>query len=251
MRRFFQTIALLLALLLPVQIWAATFVNGNGADDATNDTTMAVTVTGVSAGNLVHVIVKYEGTGTTATVSDGTTSLTQDATGVQSHTNGDLNAVNFYLLSSVASGSVTYTVTLGASRPFKTMDAAVFSYSGTASRQTAAYGSLSATDNGTDPVLSGTISPTGSDLIVVGSYFAYASATSTTHLINAVAADATFGGPGGSIGWYRLLGTGFTNGAASIDFNSTNDGLVSITAYSITAGGGGPDVTPFYRRRAM
>ena len=226
----------------------ATFVNGNGANDDTNDTTMAVTVTGVSAGNLVHVLVKFEGATTTATCSDGTTSLTQDPTGVQSHTNADLNAVHFYLLSSVASGSVSYTVTLGAARPFKTMDAAVFSYSGTASRQAAAYSALGANDNGTDPVQSGTISPTGSDLIVIGSYYAYSSATSTTHLINGIAAGGTFGGPGGSVGWYRLLSSGFTNGTASVDFNNSGfDGLVSIVAYEVT-GGGGPS-TNFMRRR--
>src|SRR5262249_26346435 len=69
------------------------------------------------SGDAIILFVKHEGASTTITASDGTSSFT-GAT-ILDNVNGDMHTRMLYLLSSSASGSVTYTITFGAARPFK------------------------------------------------------------------------------------------------------------------------------------
>lgn len=216
----------------------ATFGAGNGAIDDTNDATMAVTLTGVTAGDLIVGVAKWEGTNvaTLNSVSDGTTSMTLDALGTLNHANNDLNSRMFYLLSSVASGSLTYTMTLSASRPFKQLAVARFTYTGTASRNAANQTTVTA-PGAPWTVVSGNISPSGTELVVCGFWGNYFTNTPSNHLINGVAEDGIFGTANGTQGWYRLLSTGFTNGQATLDEGAGIDANGHIIAFAITSGG--------------
>src|SRR5262249_43577983 len=82
---------------------------------------LPATVSNVAVGDLIVVMVKFESTTTTCTMSDGTSTLTQSSVGVQNNpgANGEPHLVVFYLLSSVASGTVTYTPTLGANKTWR------------------------------------------------------------------------------------------------------------------------------------
>jgi hypothetical protein len=216
----------------------ATFVNGNGAKDDTSDTSMAVTVTGVSAGNLIVVLAKWEGAGgATCSVSDGTSSLTQDPDGIVEYGNNDLNGCMFYLLSSVASGSVTYTMTLSGARAFKQMSAGAFSYSGTATFEDSNRAAV-AINGGDATYTAPAITIAGSELVTVAGYGNFTTQTPDARTINGVAADGFFGNADGTQCWYRLLGSGFTAGPAVIDMPTAlaTESLMFQIAFEITAG---------------
>lgn len=217
---------------------ALTFVKSaaNSADGSA--TTMTVQLATVTAGNLIAVCVEHEGSATTSSVSDGTSTLT--AKTLKSHSNDDLHCRWFYILSSVANGTVTYTVTLGAARLFKRMHAYEFSYSGTAQFDTEPSGGGGAGTSAAPS--SGNMTTTGTDEVVLAVVKEYGE-TFSSPLINAVAADGSQSNPpSADISWYKIF-TGTFTGAATCTASGSIEWVVAAIAFN-TGGGGGSTQPP-------
>jgi hypothetical protein len=212
---------------------AFTFVNANGASDDAGDTSAAVTITGVQAGDSVAVWLKWEGGSTTTTMSDGTSSLT-GAT-ARNHANGGLSGRWFYLLSSVATGSVTYTCTWGASRDFKRLIGFVFRPTGTVTFNT---GTDASSSGASTAVTSGNYSTTGSgSWAVLGGFGEFNVVTLSTNLINGGAADGVTNA-GVCEAWYKILSATFTGGASSATQSTSDDWVCGALALNDDEGGG-------------
>lgn len=212
-----------------------TFVNKGGTGGSGSSTTLALVVTGIHAGDLIVVGVKWEGGDTTVSVSDGTTTLTADPDGHNSRGLNDPRSCVFYLLSSVASGSVTYTVTFGAARSWRSITVMAYTPSASCTLEDSHSGNGSST-----AVNSGNIITVGTDGLAFGFYGEFGSAL-TSPLINGVAPDQTqvSGGPDSQRDtlWSKSYSSGFT-GAASGTISSL-DWLCTAIAFKIAGGGGG------------
>lgn len=234
---------LLLAALLAVTLPATagyTFVGGCGNNSDGSSLTVACTVASVQAGDLAFTSTSFEGATTTATVSDGTSSLTATAYGVTAGTrNSEPWLAAHYLLSSTATGSVTYTTTLGATRTFKQIAVQVWRPSAAASLDGTAVAAASAAGGSTTPN-SGNITTTTSDGLAFASYAEFGQAT-TAELINGVAEDqkqiANAGASRNSSTWSRTFAAGFT-GAASGTLASAQRWTIGVTAFKISAAAG-------------
>jgi hypothetical protein len=206
---------------------------GSGLGDPSNLASVGVALTGVGAGNLIVFWCKHEGATTTYTVSDGTTTLTNGT--IVNHGNGDLHGVWAYLL--VAnSGSKTYTVTFGASRPYVRLHVWEFSYTGTASLDTQNTGSGSSS-----APASGAITTAATDEVVLGGYGEYSAGTPSSPLVNSVAATGSqLDAPTGALtsSWYRLLAATFAGGTASLTLSGSGDWICNVIALQTDAGGG-------------
>jgi hypothetical protein len=116
------------------------------------------------------------------TLSDGMSTFTADT--INSAANGDLHGRFYYLLSSAASGTVTYTATWSAARPYRRLLLYEYRYGGTVSydtsnRATATSGSLN----------TGIISTTGADEVVFAAYGEYGPNNTTSEQVGGIAAD--------------------------------------------------------------
>jgi len=182
-----------------------TYVNSNASTDSNT-----VELTGVTAGHLIAVFFtgSYLSPPTNITCSDGTSSLTK-----ANLSNGTYQVAQwFYILSSVASGTVTYTIsdTDGA---YVFMAVYEFSYTGTISldQQNAASADVSTSIN------TGSVTTTGgsnSQLMLAG-HGSYGGGTTSSHSIAGTAGSGVIisgSGPGSS--WYRIV-TENTNGAGT------------------------------------
>jgi hypothetical protein len=210
------------------------FVQSNSSSTDLTGTTQAVTLTGVGAGHLLVCWLKHEGASTTYSLSDGTSTFTNGT--IINHANGDLHGLWMYLLVG-NSGDLTYTVTLGATRPFRRLHIWEFSYTGTASLDTQNTGS----GNGATPV-SGAITTTGTDAVVLGSYGEYNAGIVSAPVINGVAADGSrINSPALSFvaTWYTLETATFAGGTASCSLTIADDWLCNVLALKTDAGGGG------------
>ena len=210
---------------------ALAFVQSNSAMADPEGTPLTVALTGVGAGNLVVLWIKHEGTSTTVTASDGTSSFTSGTS--VSHGNGDLHGRWMYLLVG-NSGTRTYTVTLGAQRPYKRIHVWEFSYTGTLSLDVQNIGS------GTSAApASGTVTTTGTDAVALGGYGEYGSGTLSSPLINGVAAGGSrINSPAGSFAgsWYGLLTATFTGGTASATLSGSAEWLCNILVLKASGG---------------
>jgi len=209
-----------------------TFVKSTGVTDDASDTTTTAQLLTVTAGNLIALWVKHEGTAVTITASDGTTSFT--ARTKTSHTNNDLHGQWFYLLSSVASGTVTYTATFSTARAFKRMIVFEFDPTGSAAYDTEA---LSATNANGTSLTSGNLTTTANDSLVLGGYGDYSAANLTAMQINGVNAanirgadDSTGTTQDISAAWSRTPTATFT-GAATATLASANDYVLNAIAF--------------------
>lgn len=214
-------------------------------------TTIAVTLTGVAVGDTVTVWVKWEGGSTTATCSDGTSTLTGWAPGVISRpASADPFGKAFYILASVASGSVTYTVTLGAGRTFRE----IVAYRSTPSAAAALDGTAVGANGSSTAASSGNTTTTSTDGLAFGVYGDFGN-TESAEKINAVAAGGnTHAAANASEMWYKTYSAGFT-GPAAVTLGISNDWLCGIIAFGIGGGGGGtkgpPTLPGFYRPRFL
>lgn len=194
-----------------------TFLQKNHSTAAGPSTTSTVTLTGVSAGSLIIVGQKSEGTGEGAItgISDGTSSFTL-ATETE-HANGDLRWCYGYLLSSVASGSVTYTVTRAASATFYWTFVMEFSYSG----GSASFDTENGASGTSTAPNSGSITTGAAKTVCLGGYSHYNAVTISSMLIGGAAADGsqpTTPGSSESAMWYKILnsaGSGTASGTLS------------------------------------
>jgi hypothetical protein len=212
-----------------------TFVQKNAtvSQDA-SATTVAVTLTGVGAGNLIVLVVRHENTPVTITASDGTTSLT--AGNKITHSNNDFNGQMFYLLSANA-GTVTYTATFSSSRPYRAIIAEEYSYVGTAVldvQATGAYGTSTS-------IQSDSFATTGSDEVVIAGFFNYNSTSNmaTPHIDTSTPDDYTMYSGSTKIGIAsKTFGSTFT-GYTDAVIDVSDPWIALALAFKIISGGGG------------
>lgn len=217
-----------------------TFHASNGATASGSGGAIGVAVT-ASAGDLAVGFLKWEGTSTTATASDGTTSMTAWSKGVISSGGSEPFMDAFYILSSVASGSVTYTFTPGANRTFRDVAVMTYTPSGTVTTDGTA---ASANGNSTAPN-SGNITTTSSDGVAFGFYGDFGN-TVGTEKINAIAAEhVQNAGTNLSEMWSKTYAAGFT-GVAQATLGGSGLWLCGVIAFQNTASGGATPGGAFY-----
>jgi len=204
--------------------------NTTGTGSGSGSTTVTVTATGVKAGDLVVVPVKWEGGDTTVTCSDGASNLTE-TTAVHRTDGGGGSMTCFYLLASTKSGSVTYTATFGASRTFQ--DIGVMTYSPTR-RGAVLDGTPSSAAGSSATLNSGNITTSGTDGVAFG-YYGETGNTPSAQKINNVAADQvlSFGTAPRSSLWSKAYSAGFT-GAATATISPSGVWNGGIIAFNLT-----------------
>lgn len=222
-----------------------TFIDSDGAFDTASGTTVASPALTVAAGDLVVVAVKFEGATTTVSVSDGTSSLTEWSKGVTGTSSGEPFLDVFYILASVANGSVTYTATLGAARAFK--DIVVMVYRPSAAASLDGIANVGSGTTGT-AATSGNLTTSGSDGVAFGCYAEYGSyLTAATinsiaqdHFIDASAGTVINHDPGTSKSamFANTYAAGFTGGAAAT-LSASERWVLGVIAFTIGGGGGG------------
>lgn len=207
------------------------FVNKTHSSSSGSSTTQSVTLGSVVAGNLVVVGWKSEGSNSTVSgISDGTSSLVVD--GQTNHANSDVRWGFGHILSSVASGSVTYTVTHNIANTFFWTFAMQFSKAGSVSLdvENGSQGTSTA-------VNSGNVTTTAAVSLALGGYSHYNAVTISSLLIGGSAADgseAATPAVSESAMWYRILSSIMTNGAASGTLNSSSEWVSRILTFKAT-----------------
>lgn len=208
---------------------AFTYVGTNNNVNTGSGTTLSLTYS-ATAGSLIVIWNKHEGTPTTITNSDGTNTFSAGTK--VNHSNNDLSSQWHYLLVGL-SGSLTYTQTLAASRAFRTIILFEYSYTGTASldQQATAQGSSTAPN-------SGNLTTTGTDQVSFGGYGEYSTATVTNPLINGAAADGSvlLGSGNFTAAWRKTFAATYT-GAASCTLSGSADWICNQISFKATAGG--------------
>lgn len=214
---------------------AFTFVqkNGNRNETGSNITTLAVSLTGVAAGNFIGVFVKFEGASTTCTVSDGTDTLTARAQ--YNHSAGGDNGQFFYLASS-SSGNKTYTMTLGAGRPYVRIYVFEYSYTGTVSFDT----EINAEAGSSSAVSSGNITTTGTDELCLALYAENSAVTISSQQINGSAADQIQSGGTYGSAWTKVFTATFT-GAATATLSAAGKWICMLVAFKTGAAAADPE----------
>lgn len=209
----------------------------------TSASSVAVVIPSVALGDLVVVGAKWEGGATTATCSDGTNSLTVTSVGVVNNggTAGDPHEVMFYTLSSLKSGSVTYTITFGAARVELDIAGMAFTppsglpsiaLDGTAHAGTATSGTAVDSGNQTTTGTNGVSCAFGAGF---GSNFIRPKVNSVLNdYFDEVGASVS---AGFSAMWATLYGAGFTS-SASATLTAGNNWDAQIVSFNAAASGG-------------
>ena len=216
---------------------AWTFVDSDGYGASASSTTIATPGVTVAAGDLAVVLVSYEGTATTLSVSDGTSSLTEWVVG-QKYASLTLDV--FYILASVASGtnSVVYTATFGGGGgAYRNIAVMVFTPPSAASLD----GTAVAASGTSTALASGNITTTGTNGIAFGAYAEYGEDLNTEK-INGVTLERKQIATGlRSELWQIAYSAGFTGQATAV---LTSDPWIGgVIAFK--AGAGGFIVGPF------
>lgn len=211
---------------------ALTFVQSANATDSSgsNVASIGVSLTGVGGGNLISCLAKHEGSTTTISTSDGTSTLSSGNYG--SNGGSDSHGQWKYLLSA-NSGNKTYTSTFGASRPYPTTIIYEYSYSGTASLD-----GQNNSNGSSGTCSSGNFTTTGTDGVGFGAYIENTGGiTITAAALNGVAADGIINVSGNfTAAWRKTYSAGFTGAATGTMSGSTTWGCIGI-AFKVDAGG--------------
>ena len=197
-------------------------------------TTVAAGLTSIASTNVIVAFVTWGNTGgiTITSVSDGTNNLTA-VTANTSDT--QVGSQFFYTIGSTPTGNVTYTATASSSTGM-VICVMAFNPSGTASLdqtrqdQSAAASASSVTGN---------ITTTGTDELVIGGVGTQNSRTFSAQQINAINAAANVGAAGGGGAgneYYLTFGTTFT-GQGTATISSADRWSSSIISFN-NAGGG-------------
>lgn len=189
----------------------------------------------VQAGDLIVAIVGNIESGNTGAiaVSDGTSTFNSDHSPL-GYT-GESELAFRYLLSSVATGAVNYTVTYAGSRAYRVGVLLQVRPSAPCAFVGSVVGGAT---SGTPNLSSGNKTiPTG-DVLCIGGCSTYnvANLTSITPRINAVAADGQ-ANANYVAAWYRAVSTGFT-GAATATLSGNDLAATLFGAFEISGGGG-------------
>lgn len=207
-------------------------VGSSGSFGAGSSTTITSNVASVAAGDTVIVEAINDNSQDTMSVSDGTSSLT----GLTLNSVSVLRHKTFYLLSSVATGTVTYTVTYGA--PTATTNRGILVYVFRASGGTVSFDQDNRGNEffGTT-IATGNITTTGTDELVVVGHFNSSAVVPTSQQINGVAADGTHAEGSDLLHqWYRIVSSTFT-GQGTGTMGSSGRHTDHITSFKITGGG--------------
>lgn len=193
--------------LVSIDSFASWTIRGNNqAYSAGGATTITAAVASVAAGDFVILITGCNSITVTMTASDGTTSLTPGTRNALT----DAEAQFFYLPASVATGTVTYTVTFSGSINARYIGVYVFTPTATPTLDQAI---ATGQDIGT-AINSGNITTVGSDVIVFGGSWNDGELTITSPLIGGAAATGSQTLGTGAI-WYKVV-TGTVSASATI-----------------------------------
>ena len=202
--------------------------NGNGA----SGTQVTVSVSGVVAGDFVVACGANASSVDLSSISDGTSSFTLRP----SNSGGTLRCQSAYLLSSSASGSLTYTFTWASACVAREAHVYVFNPGG----GTQAYDTES---NGTyvpsgTSINTGNIATASTDEAVVAFCYHNAAETASSKLINGVAADGTLD-PGGSMSsWYKIFASTFSGGGGTGTLATGTEMLANLIAIKNSSAAG-------------
>ena len=228
MRRFLLT---LLFVCISITVFSETanasftFVQSNVSDSGTT-----VALTGVTAGNLIVIWVKWEAAtaNASASISDGTSSLTMATAG---HQGTSAPSGQFGYLLSANGGNRTYTVTVPAGGSFIRLRVAEFSYTGgTLSFDVGNIGAGSST-----APASGNVTTTGTDELAFGGYAEISGATPSSPLINGLTASTLPTQGSYTRLWYKTFSSTFT-GNASITLSGSGGWVCNIISFKISGG---------------
>jgi hypothetical protein len=206
-------------------------IQSNSASSDGSSTTIAVSLTGVGAGNLIIIWVKGDtGGDTTITCSDGTSSLSP-GTKVYRSSFGGVGCF-FYLLSANA-GNKTYTATFGIAKEYRRIGVYEFSHDLTIllDQETNVGGSSSGAN-------SGNIATTGtSEVVFGGASTYYRSFTSNTYQINDVSGDGLRAINSTDWLWHKIFAATFTGHAQATISGGSDEWICGIMAFKEIGGG--------------
>jgi hypothetical protein len=191
-----------------------------------SSSTVAVTPAGsVSAGDFVFVHVVGDGI-PTISVSDGTSSLSPLGQILRSD-NGSVMQ-GFYLFSSVATGSVTYTATFSFATTNRAIVVGVYTPTGAVTFDQGAAAETTGTSSGN----SGNVTTIGSDDLALGYSLAQDGGTASSMLLNSLSA-ANSNGSGGVYIWSRAFASPFTGEAAFTNSGTASFIMTGIATFKI------------------
>lgn len=222
----------------------ATLTASNLAESGGTVASFPVTLTGGGAGELVVIYSKHETSASTATCSDGTTSLTADT--IQDNGAASSWGQFFYLLSSAA-GTKTYTVTYNnGSKSFPTVIG--WQFAGSAAGTWSFDARNSASGLSVSPS-SGNYIASSLEGVGLGGYAEDSGVTTTTERINAIAATGVQRAVGNfTSSWYRLLSAGFT-GPSSATLSTGQNWACNGIAFKRVAAVAAAPSTLYYPRK--
>jgi hypothetical protein len=206
---------------------AFTFIN---EDTGTNDAGSVTSVTmssSVTAGNLVVVWVKWEGTGNPTAVTENGGALT--ALTKRDQASNDLHSQCFYRLSATGGGT-SISLTWTGSPTFCKVIAEEFDYGGTATQ--VAEGPNGADSNpGSGTVNSGTVTNSGTFRLNIALWGAYNSTGITNRLIGGSAAtDAPVAQFGNTWTWYNTVN--LSTQSAACDWPIDNKWTFNLVSFA-------------------
>lgn len=225
---------------------AIAFVQG-GAASADAGNPLAVTLTGVTAGNAICIGLGWESASSTCgTIVDsggaGSNSTFVDSALNAHNTGGEPIARFSYTLNATRSGTVTYTATRVGTPSFMRMHVAEFSFADAplAPDQTdvTAEGSSSGT------LSSAAITTTGTNEIVFGFLKGFTGLTITSPTIGGVAGAFVGTNQSDTAMWYRVAT--ISSGVASVSVNNSDRWILPIISFKDSGGGGGGPVIPVF-----
>lgn len=190
-------------------------------------TSINAQLTGVSSGSLIVAWVKWESDTTTITsIGDGTSTL---SLGTLKRYGGSQSGQFAYLLSSVATGSVTYTTTMSASVSHKLLLMEFKKTGGSFAYESHNEGSGYSTS-----LNSGNITTGATSAVVVGGYAEIGTETFSAQQINGVSATLpSEPNTGYPKVWYRLNVGAFTNGAATATLGASADWVCNVVSFTL------------------
>jgi len=205
-------------------------VQGNSDSTDSGGATFAVTLNGITGGNLLVVWIKFENNPhrTLVSVSDGTSAFTLDTE--TDHSNGELSGCFAYLLSANA-GNKTITATFDDTNTYTRMFVSEFSYSDTCEFDTSAQG-----QGNSASLSSGNFTTTGTNELVVAGFGEYSSTTTSSEQIaGSAATEPAYSPEAWSSIWY--LATTVSNDDATASIDSSNWVCNAIAFKEVAAGG--------------
>ena len=212
-------------LMLPYAAEAApAYVNGAGAQDDNNDTGFAIAAQNHTSGNLLVVMIKYEGgAGTTVTVSDTAGNIYTPLTRRDAAAN-DMHVQMFYAENVTGHASNVVTFTLTAARQFKR--GVVHQYSGMATSGAFDQENWGSGSSGT-AISTGNITTTQNDEVLVAFAGEYTAQTYTagTNFTERIDVGALFPGTG-SASEDRIVTSAGTYNATMTQANSADWALI-------------------------